>query len=97
MKLYIDTSGSEKIIVGINGERVEAESRRDKAQKLLSLIVEELGKKGKSLQDIQEIRLNPGPGSFTGLRVGVSVANTLAWSLDIPVNGRKQVVEPVYQ
>ncbi len=28
-----------------------------------------------------------GPGSFTGLRVGATVANTLAYSLDIPIVG----------
>lgn len=39
------------------------------------------------LKDITAIAVNQGPGSFTGVRVGVSVANALAWSLNIPVVG----------
>jgi tRNA threonylcarbamoyladenosine biosynthesis protein TsaB len=37
------------------------------------------------LVDITGIVVYQGPGSFTGLRIGMSVANALAYSLDIPV------------
>jgi len=40
----------------------------------------------KTIKDIKEIKINSGPGSFTGLRVGVTVANMLGFLLDIPVN-----------
>jgi len=33
------------------------------------------------------IIVNAGPGSFTGLRIGISVANAFAYSLDIPIVG----------
>jgi len=88
MKLYIDTSNSEKIIVGLDDERIETAAREDKSQKLLPIIDELLRKQGKKIEDITEIEVNTGPGSFTGLRVGVSVANTLGWVLGIPVNGK---------
>lgn len=88
MKLYIDTSDGEKITVGIDGEKFETEARKDKSQKLLPFIDELLKKKGKETKDITEIEINTGPGSYTGLRVGVSVANTLGWVLGIPVNGK---------
>lgn len=39
------------------------------------------------LKDVGGIVAYTGPGSFTGLRIGISVANALAYSLDIPVNG----------
>jgi tRNA threonylcarbamoyladenosine biosynthesis protein TsaB len=88
MKLYIDTSDSEKIVVGLDGERFETEARKEKSQKLLPFINELLKKKGKKIEDLKEIEVNTGPGSFTGLRVGVSVANAIGWTLGIPVNGK---------
>lgn len=88
MKLFIDTSDSERIVVGLDREKFETEARENKSQKLLPFIDEILKKKGKSLKDIRAIEVNTGPGSFTGLRVGVSVANTLGWTLGISVNGR---------
>ena len=39
----------------------------------------------KNLNDVEAIVIYKGPGSFTGLRIGHSVANALAYSLDIPV------------
>lgn len=35
------------------------------------------------------IIVNAGPGSFTGLRIGLSVANTIAYTEDIPIVGVK--------
>ena len=88
MRLYIDTSNSEKITIGIDDEKFETEARKEKSQKLLPFIDELLKKKGKNIKDITEIEINTGPGSYTGLRVGVSVANTIGWALGIPVNGK---------
>ena len=88
MKLYIDTSDGQKIIVGIDDKRFKTDARQEKAQKLLPFINEILKKEGKKIKEIKEIEVNTGPGSFTGLRVGVSVANALGWALGIPVNGK---------
>lgn len=41
----------------------------------------------KKLSDIQAIVAFKGPGSFTGLRIGLTVANTLAYSLKVPIVG----------
>ena len=38
---------------------------------------------------VDEIEVDRGPGSYTGIRVGVSVANALGFALNIPVNGKK--------
>ena len=89
MKLYIDTSSREKIVLGIDGEMFETDATREKSQKLLPFIDEVLKKKGKKPGDLTEIEVNTGPGSFTGLRVGVSVANAMGWALGIPVNGKR--------
>lgn len=40
-----------------------------------------------SLSDITVVAVFKGPGSFTGLRIGVAVANALAYALQIPVIG----------
>ena len=88
MKLYIDTSDREKITIGFDGEMFETEAKKEKSQKLLPFIDETLKKKGKDIKDITEIEVETGPGSYTGLRVGVSVANAIGWALGIPVNGK---------
>jgi tRNA threonylcarbamoyl adenosine modification protein YeaZ len=88
MKLYIDTSDSEQVVIRLNKKEFKASAREEKAQRLLPFIKETLQKEGKKLEDLKEIEVNTGPGSFTGLRVGVSVANALGWTLGIPVNGQ---------
>lgn len=87
MKLYIDTSAREKIVVGIDKKRFVTSAKKEKSQKLLPFIVEVLKKEGKNFKNISEIEVATGPGSFTGLRVGVSVANALGWTLGVLVNG----------
>ncbi len=88
MKLYINTSSAEKIVIGIDDKKFETQARQKSSQKLLPFIDELLKKSDKKIEDITEIEVNTGPGSFTGLRVGVSVANALGWVLDVPVNGK---------
>lgn len=44
-----------------------------------------LKKQGKTLHDLQGVVCYKGPGSFTGLRIGLSVANALAYSLNVPI------------
>lgn len=89
MKLYIDTSDSEKISIKIDGKEFVSSSKKQKAQALLPLIDQKLKQKNMNIKDITEIEFNEGPGSFTGLRVGATIANTLGWALKIPVNGKR--------
>jgi len=88
MRLYIDTSDRDTITVGIGEKRFKTNAKEGASQKLLVFIEEVLKKEGQNMKDISEIEVNTGPGSFTGLRVGVSVANAIGWALDIPVNGK---------
>ncbi len=87
--LYIDTSSSYLYTAIIKND------------KLISCINEELGKdmSAFSLQkismmlndssikpkDITNLIAVNGPGSFTGIRVGLSIAKTWAWTLNIPI------------
>ena len=91
--LYIDTSDSGKttvalIIDGIRKEYVEVTNKETRSQNVLPLIEKALQSEKLTLKDLTDIKVHPGPGSFTGVRVGVAVANTLGWSLKIPVNGK---------
>lgn len=88
MKLFIDTSDRDKIVIGVGDKKFQTSAREQKSQKLLPFIDEVLKKEKTSIDKITEVEVNIGPGSFTGLRVGVSIANTLGWALGILVNGK---------
>ena len=97
MKLFIDTSDNKKIVVKLDKHRLVRIIEIGETQKLVGLINQIIKRAAGSINRINEIEVNLGPGSFTGLRVGVSVANTLGWLLKIPVNGKKQIVSPIYE
>ena len=87
--LLIDTTSREIIKVGLNknGKEfiIEQQLDKQKAQIVLPLIEEILKKHNLRLKDISAIHINPGPGSFTGIRVGLTIASTLAFLLKIPL------------
>lgn len=101
--LLIDTSSNEEISVGleINGKEdfIKEKVGREKAQVVLPLISNLLNKNSLDITDITSVTVNKGPGSFTGVRVGVSIANMLSFSLNVPINGEKTgtIIEPVYE
>jgi len=55
------------------------------AEKLHVFIDSVLNKIGIKLQQLDAVAISKGPGSFTGLRIGVSAAKGLCFSLDIPL------------
>lgn len=62
-------------------------ANRELSDTLITEIEDLLTKNSKMLSDVSEIRVFKGPGSFTGLRIGITVANTLAYVLAVPVVG----------
>lgn len=61
------------------------EAHRKLAETLHAKIKELLDDQGKSFNDLKGVVIYRGPGSFTGLRIGFSIANALADSIQIPI------------
>jgi tRNA threonylcarbamoyl adenosine modification protein YeaZ len=57
------------------------------AEQLMPLVSEVVAESGHVLADLAGIVVGIGPGPFTGLRVGIVTAQTLAYVLDVPVRG----------
>jgi len=55
------------------------------SDKLLPLVDTVLGEAGIALADVDEIAVGAGPGSFTGLRIGMATAKGLAFATDKPL------------
>lgn len=90
-KIYIDTAEryakSVKLIDGSGSEIASAVGDIDVAAEIKTMLMEnEL-----AVEDIEIVEVNKGPGSFTGLKIGVTIANVLNWAL-----GRKKLEELVH-
>lgn len=88
MKLFLDTS-TPTTILKLDDKEYQYDFNHDLAEKLLGFIHEKLTENHQDFQDISEITFMPGPGSFTGLRIGATIVNTLASELNIPLYDHK--------
>ncbi|MFZ1301671.1 MAG: tRNA (adenosine(37)-N6)-threonylcarbamoyltransferase complex dimerization subunit type 1 TsaB [Candidatus Microsaccharimonas sp.] len=90
MILLLDTSTPECRLTFIDGDwHYEAtwEANRELAKGLLSYIQSQLESQQKTWQDITGLAIFKGPGSFTGLRIGITVLNTIAYAQTISIIG----------
>jgi len=85
ISLLIDTSTSNLTVSIIKGQEVIYKYQEtilsDMSSKLLPIIDNGLKELNLKLENIDKIFVVNGPGSFTGIRVGVTVAKTIAWAL----------------
>lgn len=65
------------------------QAHRELSNTLLSTIQQQLDAKKATFDDITGIVVFKGAGSFTGLRIGTTVANTLAYGLGMPIVGQE--------
>lgn len=63
------------------------DTERGQAEKLVPMIAEVMQDAGVPVTAIARIAVTRGPGSFTGVRIGLATARTLGMALDIPVFG----------
>lgn len=68
---------------------IKWQAHRELAETIHKQIEKLLMPQGLSLQQIEGIVAFKGPGSFTGLRIGLSVANALAYAQDIPIVAKR--------
>lgn len=89
--LAFDTATSSLAVAVTEGGRVLAErnihAERNHSAYLVTAIGECLEAAGLAKQDVDGIAVGIGPGSYTGIRIAVTTAKTLAWSLRLPVYG----------
>lgn len=99
MKFYLDTS-TDTCILRLDDREYSFVAGHDMAEKIFTFIHERLQENNMDWQDISEITFYSGPGSFTGLRIGASIVNTLADQLSIPLydhhGERHQIIIPDY-
>ena len=101
--LIIDTADNKKNTVGLKIDDREYlltdDMLSNREQIILSMIDEILKKHKIDTEDLSAIQINVGPGSYTGLRVGLAIANTLSYVLKIPINGKKvgEIILPIYK
>lgn len=92
MILLLDTSTPICRVVLVDGaHRFEKEWQADRtlARNLLRYLTDAVQEAGYELTALTGIGIMTGPGSFTGLRIGMAVGNTLADSLTIPIVGAR--------
>ncbi len=87
--LYLDTTSSFLYAGIVRDDSLLAEKKeylgKDLSTKALSFIAEMMASVHLKPNDIDKIILVNGPGSFTGCRIGITIAKVYAWTLNIPI------------
>lgn len=87
--LQIDTSTTVcSVALSENGRTlsvIDLDEANVHASKLTVLIEQILKDTGRSIKELAAVAVSMGPGSYTGLRIGVSTAKGLCYGLDIPL------------
>lgn len=87
--IFIDTSTNHLVLAYLFDSKVidmvDHVVLKDMSSQLFPCLDELLNRNSVSVQDLEKIYVVVGPGSFTGVRIGVTVAKTMAWGLHIPI------------
>lgn len=87
--LQIETATTScSVALALNGEVIASRqlNERNKHAEVITLFIESVFQiAGKQYADLDAVAVSSGPGSYTGLRIGVSTAKGLCFSLDKPL------------
>ena len=88
-RLVIDSATKYLYVALFDGdnclEKFHEEGHNDHSVKLMTEVEKLCINNGLKIKDLDEIIVGIGPGSYTGLRIGVVVAKMFGWNNDIPV------------
>ena len=89
--LAFETSAKAASVALLEGEKLLAESYQNPgmthSQTLMVMAEDMLKQCGKTANDVDAVAVAEGPGSFTGVRIGVAAAKGFAWGRQIPCYG----------
>ena len=89
--LAFETSAKAASVALFEGDKLLGESYQNTglthSQTLMVMAQDLLKTAGKTAQDVTAVAVAEGPGSFTGVRIGVAAAKGLAWGSNIPCCG----------
>lgn len=88
--LFVDLASQNGLLACVTADAVVAKTEihhRISDAELLPLLEKTVRDAGWSMHDLTQIACVTGPGGFTSIRTGVSLANALAWGLAVPVSG----------
>ena len=84
-ELFIDTASARVIVAVLKDHKIirmcNEENGHDLSTRIFPLLDEVLKSSDTILDEIDTIYVVNGPGSFTGVRIGVTIAKTMAWGL----------------
>ncbi|MCL4501285.1 MAG: tRNA (adenosine(37)-N6)-threonylcarbamoyltransferase complex dimerization subunit type 1 TsaB [Deltaproteobacteria bacterium] len=87
--LALDTATESGSLALAEGEKLLVETSLERAgtylSRLLPSLVQLFEAAGRDPAALQAVGVSVGPGNFTGLRIGLATAKTLAWSLSCPL------------
>lgn len=86
MRLYLQTA-DDWCRLWLNDKLFEQQFGRELSKNLLQFLQQSLESEGRGWSDLTGVVVFRGPGSYTSLRIGTTVANTLADGLQIPIVG----------